>query len=44
VIVYYWLLAMMAGIPVWEDEAVALNPTGTTAESVAKEHFAVCET
>ena len=42
VVVWYWLLAMIASIPAWTSEAVVSDPLICTVESVAKENLAVC--
>lgn len=43
VVVWYWLLAVIASMPAWENEAVALAPLGNTVERVETENLAVCE-
>ena len=43
VVVWYWLLAVIASIPVWKSETVDSPPGESTVETVGNQSFAVCE-
>ena len=43
VVIWYWLLAVIASIPAWASEAVATEPLVCTVESVENEKLAACE-